>query len=398
MEIGKGAYDIVYANGENVYKEIQYEYRIYQRSDIQLEVKYMTSTNIREIAFLNYMKSIQTKHSGKDHVIHPIKINDRHISMNNGGITLSQYYKENDISIADIRNILRQILLGIDYMHNINIIHCDIKPNNILINDGLVRLCDFNSSTINTGRTKGLVYTSWYRPLECLNSTYTTKSDIWAIGCTLYELLYKIPLFANLNRGTTNEDTFARIIERLGMPSQLIINKYSLHKFANNMPTNNMPANNVQLFDFTIIDENLNDLLCKMLSYDADKRPTAAQALSHKFFTIKSPNQPRIASIPRIKPKYFISTPLLDYYLNCGLITHLIYVIAKNLLGYLIANHSFSTTHIYQWVILCLISNLADNESLDFYTDYKFDDDIFEIDYGVAIQDILNRCNFNLIV
>jgi serine/threonine protein kinase len=95
---------------------------------------------------------------------------------------------------------VRQILLGVQYLHAQNIFHRDIKSANILLNDqGEVKLADFG-----LGRKVRLesfftykVVTLWYRAPELLwgCKTYNNKIDVWSIGCVVAEFFTGDVLF-----------------------------------------------------------------------------------------------------------------------------------------------------------------------------------------------------------
>lgn len=90
-----------------------------------------------------------------------------------------------------------QITLGLDYLHYNNIIHRDLKPSNILItNNYNLKVCDFNTSKIltDTNFVKSNMHTQigtpFYMSPECIdNSKYNFKTDIWSLGCILFELM-----------------------------------------------------------------------------------------------------------------------------------------------------------------------------------------------------------------
>lgn len=83
-----------------------------------------------------------------------------------------------------------QVLQGVERLHEQNICHRDIKPQNILISGKEVKIIDFNSSVlsaerINYKRTGTLEFSA----PEKLHDSYTNKVDLWACGIILYMLL-----------------------------------------------------------------------------------------------------------------------------------------------------------------------------------------------------------------
>mmetsp|Transcript_107317 Transcript_107317/g.285541 ORF Transcript_107317/g.285541 Transcript_107317/m.285541 type:complete len:591 (-) Transcript_107317:167-1939(-) len=87
-----------------------------------------------------------------------------------------------------------QIALALRYIHSEKVLHRDLKTSNIFLNDNLstVKLGDFGISrvleqTLDAAVT--MVGTPYYMsPEVCSNSPYSWKSDIWALGCVLYEM------------------------------------------------------------------------------------------------------------------------------------------------------------------------------------------------------------------
>lgn len=86
-----------------------------------------------------------------------------------------------------------QICLALKHVHNRKILHRDIKSQNIfLTKEGIIQLGDFGiarvlNSTVEFART--CIGTPYYlSPEICENKPYNNKSDVWALGCVLYEM------------------------------------------------------------------------------------------------------------------------------------------------------------------------------------------------------------------
>ncbi|KAK9447132.1 kinase-like domain-containing protein [Limtongia smithiae] len=109
------------------------------------------------------------------------------------------------MSMEYARGIFRDVVLGLEYLHSKGIIHRDIKPANLLMNkDGITKISDFGVSyssglsgeddELELAKTAGTP--AFFAPELCYNDPelprpqITNKIDIWALGVTLFCLLY----------------------------------------------------------------------------------------------------------------------------------------------------------------------------------------------------------------
>lgn len=155
-----------------------------------------------------------------------------------------------------------QILCGLQHIMNNNMITCDLNPSNIVMfENGRVAIMNFelnvkNSSFENYHR---LYYSYAYRPPELmLEKGYylNEKSELWALGCTLYKIENKRKLF----------DDYEDLFENRIVPKNL--KQYS------------------KLFDNFTFSKNkkLDDLLRKLIVIDPEERISLQEALNHPYF------------------------------------------------------------------------------------------------------------------
>ncbi len=110
------------------------------------------------------------------------------------GITLKDYIqKKGKLTSKEVIGITMQVCAGIDAAHSHNIIHRDIKPQNIMISkEGKVKVTDFgiakatSSNTISTNVMGSVHYTS---PEQARGGFSDSKSDIYSLGITMYEMI-----------------------------------------------------------------------------------------------------------------------------------------------------------------------------------------------------------------
>ena len=201
-------------------------------------------------------------------------------------------YKNSPLSHIEIAGIMKQILTALDFLHSKNIMHRDVKPENILIDPkGLkVKLCDLGSAKKAGGEENTpYIVSRYYRAPELVygNYVYSDSIDIWAAGCVLMELYIGKPIFM----GVTDGNQFIQQVFVLGPPTlaeftKLIENSNISAKLVTKATQIPARTSLKELLEGKERAELAEDLVKMMLSYDSSKRPSAKECLSHSFFKI----------------------------------------------------------------------------------------------------------------
>lgn len=94
-------------------------------------------------------------------------------------------------SVEDAVAITNAILAGLDYLHRAGLTHCDLKPENVLLQDGIPRLTDFGLARLlkMEAQPENVSGTPRYMAPETFSGSFSPSSDQWAVGVILYELL-----------------------------------------------------------------------------------------------------------------------------------------------------------------------------------------------------------------
>ncbi|XP_028968891.1 cyclin-dependent kinase 1-like [Galendromus occidentalis] len=193
---------------------------------------------------------------------------------------------------AVIRQFMYQLMDAMVYCHQRRIMHRDLKPQNILVNnDGSLKIADFGlarSFSVPVRVYTHEVVTLWYRAPEVLlgSPRYCTPVDIWSVGCIFAELFTKKPLF----HGDSEIDQLFRIFRTLGTPTESEWPEVtSMPDYKPNFPkwkTNILSAHCKPVTGVAL------DLLQKCLIYNPIRRIPAVAALEHDYFNDYNPDEP----------------------------------------------------------------------------------------------------------
>nr|XP_010342262.1 MAPK/MAK/MRK overlapping kinase isoform X3 [Saimiri boliviensis boliviensis] len=186
------------------------------------------------------------------------------------------------LSEKKIMHYMYQLCKSLDHIHRNGIFHRDVKPENILIKQDVLKLADFGScrSVYSKQPYTEYISTRWYRAPECLltDGFYTYKMDLWSAGCVFYEIASLQPLFP----GANELDQISKIHDVIGTPAQKTLTKFKQSR-AMNFDFPFKKGSGIPLLTTNLSPQCLS-LLHAMVAYDPDERIAAHQALQHPYF------------------------------------------------------------------------------------------------------------------
>ncbi|POM81128.1 Cyclin-dependent Kinase [Phytophthora palmivora] len=189
--IGEGTYGIVYKAKEKASGDYVAIKKFKTAGDEQLSMREIQACSMLSHPYIvSYRNSF--RHDGLLHLV---------FDYVSGGMVKLLSKNKKGVKPQEARKIIFQLCKALEYCHTNRIIHRDVKPDNVLIDENDdIKLCDFGVA--RTVQFEGdplsdYVATRWYRPpeqeLRC--DRYSFDADIWSVGCVLMELLTGRPLF-----------------------------------------------------------------------------------------------------------------------------------------------------------------------------------------------------------
>ena len=175
-----------------------------------------------------------------------------------GGELFDRIAYEARLSEPEAACIMKQIFSAVFYCHRNKIVHRDLKPENILYldesSDSPLKIIDFGTSKVFVPHEimHQKFGTPYYIAPEVLKKHYDERCDIWSCGVILYVMLSGKPPFT-------------------GVDEKEIMKNVEIGVFSMDSP------------EFTGVSKQAKALILRLMSYDADKRPTAEEALNSEW-------------------------------------------------------------------------------------------------------------------
>lgn len=281
-KVGEGTYGVVYKARDVGTNQIV----ALKKIRLEAEEEGVPSTAIREISLLkelkdeNIVKLLDIVHADqKLYLVFEFLDVDlkRYMELRN--------QKNRPITPELVKKFTYQLNAGLLYCHSHRILHRDLKPQNLLINEhDNLKLADFGLA-----RAFGIpmrtytheVVTLWYRAPEVLLGSrhYSTAIDMWSVGCIFAEMTMNgQPLFP----GDSEIDQIFKIFRILGTPNE------ETWPGVSQLPDYKPTFPNWSRQDLSTIVTNLDDagldFLHATLTYDTARRLSAKRAMTHPYF------------------------------------------------------------------------------------------------------------------
>ena len=285
--VGEGAYGIVY---KCLNKETNKYVAVKKFKETQ--DKLVQKTMKRELAMLQML-----------HHENVVEFQESFVSKGNFFLVF-EYVEKNLLEVLEesprglspklIRSLVFQMCKAVAYLHKNNMIHRDVKPENLLIDEKLnLKLCDFgfarkvklNKNNNNIDTMTDYVATRWYRSPELLLSggIYGPEVDYWAIGCIMGELADGNPMFP----GEDEVDQLDCIIKILGNLPESLVNMYYENPIYNGKELLKIKKpETLEKRYLGILSPTAIDFMKGLLELDPSKRLSGENVFKHKYFSI----------------------------------------------------------------------------------------------------------------
>ncbi|CAB0028954.1 unnamed protein product [Trichogramma brassicae] len=259
-----------------------------------------------EVKILDHLRKKDKETNNSHNVIHMLEYfyfrNHLCISFELMSLNLYELIKKNNyqgFSLSLIRRFASSLVSCLKLLHRENIIHCDLKPENVLLKQrgsSSIKVIDFGSSCYSHQRVYTYIQSRFYRsPEVILGLPYGTPIDMWSLGCILAELFTGYPLFP----GENEVEQLACIMEVLGKPPDNVINHASRRRLffvqgsALRRFRQSMPRVSIQLSKFKLEPVDAHTHFCR---WDAKKRMSPDEAMNHEWLLAGSSSSHQLST------------------------------------------------------------------------------------------------------
>ncbi|XP_018566309.1 dual specificity tyrosine-phosphorylation-regulated kinase 4 isoform X1 [Anoplophora glabripennis] len=221
-------------------------------------------------------------------------------------LNLYELIKKNNyqgFSLNLIRRFATSLLKCLRLLQKENIIHCDLKPENVLLKQrgsSSIKVIDFGSSCYSNQRVYTYIQSRFYRsPEVILGLTYGTAIDMWSLGCILAELYTGYPLFP----GENEVEQLACLMEVLGPPPDELISVATRRRLffdsrgnprciTNSKGRKRKPGSKNLAMVLRCNDPLFIDYISKCLDWNPKKRMTPEEAVRHPWVLAGTSQKP----------------------------------------------------------------------------------------------------------
>lgn len=251
--LGTGAYSTVYEGYNKLTKEKVAIKEINKKKNIKYIERFRNEIKIMEsINNINIIKLL-TSIENNDYIYIIMEFCEKG--------DLRKFLKKRALKEHNVRNLMVQLVSGIQYMYNNNIYHRDLKPQNILIDKYYnLKITDFGLAKTqeNNELFETICGSPMYMAPEIMKyKKYDRKADLWSLGVIFYELLTgKTPF---------NASNHAELIE-------------------------NIEKNEIYFPNHIKISYNARDLLLRLLNKNSNKRISWDQLFKHPWLSVEMTN------------------------------------------------------------------------------------------------------------
>ncbi|EIM90527.1 kinase-like protein [Stereum hirsutum FP-91666 SS1] len=219
------------------------------------------------------------------------------IAMELLSINLYELIKANNFvgfTTALIRRFTSQMLMSLQLMRHHRIVHCDLKPENVLLRHpakSAIKVIDFGSSCLEHEKIYTYIQSRFYRsPEVILGMNYHMAIDMWSLGCILAELYTGFPIFP----GENEQEQLSCIMEVLGVPDKEFVNRSSRKRLffdstgaprpvVNSKGRRRRPGTKTLAQVLRCDDDQFVDFIAKCLVWDPERRMKPQNAMRHAF-------------------------------------------------------------------------------------------------------------------